>query len=341
MPMEVIPDGATTYCWASSASSTDAQIDASDLGSLGRGNGGGLCPLTFSMQMARTFVASDKPTITWALLQTDGTTFLNANVTQNVTTSQLFYCRATDATCLPFQNAKPLSTPVLPPSQQYKTMFLSSPVSLPPDAGDYIFFVMATLPANQTHRIDAALFTKVTIQAAMPTSPPSSNHTGLYIGVGVGAFVVIVAIVIWCCLTQRRVRRLERELHRATFVSMQAQQRVMSLSIPKPDYDQQDIQAGPFPLSRPTPSYSNTSHNYSTSAQVDQILRGSRNFFPNQHNAHYSVPPRSPSNASTDYSTHPQVHASNIRTSFPSDHVYVLRSSEHWSAFSRGSSYHS
>ncbi|RHY30745.1 hypothetical protein DYB32_006219 [Aphanomyces invadans] len=233
----ILPDGATTYCWASNASTTAAQVDAASFGALGMGNGV-TCPVSVSFNLNRTYAAGATPTISWAMLMLDPSAstswapFALNNITQNVTTSQLFYCPTDtnngDETCLPFRSAaKPLSSPIFAQSFQQQYVSFSSTVEMPSAPGKYIVFASTTLPASQStitaNRLDIALFTSITITQTVhrdDDSPPSSvSHTALYVGLGVGAAVLVIGLVSWCWYTRTRLRQLEVELHRATFVA--------------------------------------------------------------------------------------------------------------------------
>ncbi|RQM23148.1 hypothetical protein B5M09_004570 [Aphanomyces astaci] len=224
----VLADGATTYCWASNASTTAAQVDVASFGVLGTGNGY-TCPVWVSLNVNRTYATGAKPTISWALLMLDPSAssswaaFALNPITQNVTTSQLFYCQAdAEENCRPFRGAaKPLSSPIFAQSFQQKSASFSSVVELPSTPGTYIVFATTTLPTAviTSNRLDIALFTTITITGQVQAESSAASHTAMYVGVGVGAALLVLGIVLWCCITRRRMRRLEMELHRATFAT--------------------------------------------------------------------------------------------------------------------------
>ncbi|KAF0688098.1 Aste57867_20259 [Aphanomyces stellatus] len=341
-------DGSTTYCWASAAPSNAPLVDASRFGSIGKGNGGA-CPVAVSLAstLPRTYPAGDKPLINWTLFwrlagDSDAATttrFLLNNVTQNVTTSQLYLCRA-DAACSPFTDDKTklLSSPVVAKTFSQGSVPYQSIVELPQDAGDYILVASATLPANAAaDRLDVALFTRITVQA--PT-----NYTWTYVGIGAGAFVVLAFLVGWCIYTNRRMRRLEMDLHRATFASIHRPSHNLNYDYNYPKTDDSMLRRGPvisFPNSRSDRTERTFSDPSNDRPQRRLHLDFAPYFTPTQGYLHevgsspgpivgrdseYMVPPLTPpSDTSTEYSTRPQY---GRRSTLQDDSGYVVRASD-------------
>ncbi|RHY39848.1 hypothetical protein DYB28_015919, partial [Aphanomyces astaci] len=102
-------------------------------------------------------------------------------ITQNVTTSQLFYCQAdAEENCRPFRGAaKPLSSPIFAQSFQQKSASFSSVVEMPSTPGTYIVFATTTLPTAviTSNRLDIALFTTITITGQVQAESSAASHT--------------------------------------------------------------------------------------------------------------------------------------------------------------------